>query len=327
MKKMRMILGIIFAAMLLMVVTISSPALSQEKFPSRPIKMIVPYSPGSGTDSSARNLQPEVEKVLGQPIIIINKPGAAGAVGYTECAEARPDGYTVTFTGPTLPMLRHTSPMSKVDIKMLDPIILVAELPLVLAVRQDSPWKNLKEFIDYAKNNPGKIRFSNNGVGGIFHMSALSFEAKAGIKLTHLPFKSNADALMALLGNHLEAGMSSPPTLFQFVKTGKIRILAVSSKERYVYLPDILTFKEFGVDFEPTTFYGFSATKGAPKENIKLLHNAFKKAMDSKRFKEYAEREGMMVTYLGSDEYGEYLEKLDKVWSKVIEDGLYKPVQ
>jgi len=297
MKKMRMILGIVFAAMLLMVITISSPAFGQEKFPSRPIRMIVPYSPGSGTDSSARTLQPEVEKVLGQPIIIINKPGAAGALGYTECAEARPDGYTVTFTGPTLPMLRHTSPGSKVDIKMLDPILLVAELPLVLAVRQDSPWKNLKEFIDYAKNNPGKIRFSNNGAGGIFHMSALSFEAKAGIKLTHLPFKSNADALMALLGNHIEAGMSSPPTLFQFIKTGKIRIIAVSSRERYTYLPDTLTFKEGGLDFTPTTFYGFSATKGTPKQNIKLLHDAIKKAMDSKRFKEYAEREGMIVTY------------------------------
>jgi tripartite-type tricarboxylate transporter receptor subunit TctC len=327
MKNKRTILAVILTSVILMVIAISYPALGQGKFPSRPITIIVPFPGGSGTDMTARLIQKHAQKALGQPIVVINKPGAAGSLGFTAGATASPDGYTVTMLSPSVILVPHTIPGYEVSIKNFDAVILATSAPVVIAVRQDSPWKNLKEFINFAKSNPGKIRISNNGHGGLFHLSAVGAELATGTKLTHLPFKGGAEAMMAVVGGHADAGLASVPNTLELIKGGKLRGLAIPSKERHFALPDVPTFKELGIDYDSGgTWFGFAVSKGTPKANIKILQDLLKMAVETSEFREFVMKGGMVVTYLGPEEFGKFLEEQDKMFVKILESvGLKGP--
>ena len=318
-KKMMMVSGIIFSSIFLMAVVISDSALGQGKFPSRPITIIVAFPGGSGADMTARLLQKLVQKDLGQPIIVMNKAGAAGFLGFTAGATASPDGYTVTMLSPSVIVVPHTVPGSEVSIRNFDPLCLITSAPVVIAVRQDAPWKDFKEFIDYAKKNPGKIRISNNGHGGLFHLSAVGAELATGTKLTHLPFKGGAEAMMAVVGGHAEAGLASVPNTIELIRGRKLRGLAIPAKERFFAIPDVPTFKELGIDYDSGgTWFGLAAPKGTPKEHIKILTDALKTAIETSEFREHVMKGGMAVPYLGPEEFGKFLEEQDKMFARIV---------
>jgi tripartite-type tricarboxylate transporter receptor subunit TctC len=326
MKKKRMILGIIFASIFLMAIIISDSAFSQEKFPSKPITIIVPFAPGAGTDTTSRLMQKHAGEILGKPITVINKIGASGSIGMTEGANAPPDGYTVTVIGPSL-ITRPYTANEEITYKKVDPLISVFTAPCAITVRQDAPWKDFKEFIDYAKRNPGKIRISNNGRGSLFHLGAVAIEVETGIKVTHLPFTGTGPAVMAIIGGHVEAGVGSINSVMQLIKSGKLRALATFSKNRYFQLPDVPTAQELGVDLQYETFFGFAVPKGTPKERVKIINDAFKKAMTNQSFENFAKTEALNINYLGPEEFVKWLGTQDKLFLKLIEFAGLRGIQ
>ncbi len=299
------------------------PAEAQEKFPNKAITFIHWSAPG-GAEWDIRAFQPEAEKALGQPIVIVHKTGAGGTIGLTAGATARPDGYTLTYLSPSIVITPYTMP-SKNDYRDFDPVVLTVEMPAVIAVRVDAPWKTFKEFIEYARSNPGKARLSNSGYGAIYHIGAVGLEAAAGAKFTHVPFKGSGPAVTAVPGGHVDGVVASWPTVSQLVAGGKLRVLATGSEKRYYASPDVPTFRESGVDFEFNTWYGYGVPKGTPRERVRILHDAIKRGLDSPQYKATVKELGAGTHYMGPEDFGKFLENQDRVWKKIIEYGGFKP--
>ena len=306
---------------------ISVQGWAQEKFPNQPVKIIVPFEPGGGMDLNTRMLQPHFEKALGQPVVIINKGGAGGSIGFNEGAKAIPDGYTVTLLNTSLMTVPYTV-NPEINYRNYEPIILTGSMPGDILVRADAPWKSLKEFLDYAKANPGKIRVAHSGHGGSQHIRTVGIELAAGVKFTQVPYKGAGPARAALLGGHVEATSSSSSESIQLIKGGaKLRMLAITASERMSEIPDVPTFKELGIDFVCTTWFTYGVPKGTPKERIKILHDAFRKAKEAPGFIKYEKDEGITSQYLGAEDVRKFWEKEDRLWSKMVEAAGIKIVK
>ena len=321
-KHQKRLSGMMLLGALLWVMTVFDQALAQEKFPSKPITVIVPWEPG-GADINLRVLQPHLEKAFAQPIIVINKPGGAGTIGFSAGAGAAPDGHTITLVTPSIVVTPYTV-IAKPDYRNFEPVVLTAEIPTVVAVQPDAPWKTFKEFLDYAKANPGKIRMSNSGHGAMYHIGAIGLEAATRAKFTHVPYKGSGPANIALAGGHVEAAFTGYSTVAQLITNGRLRLLAVASAKRYYAAPEIPTFKESGVDLELSTWYGYVAPKGTPKERIKVIHDGFKKGIDSPEYQTKMKELAAGIRYLNSEDFGRFLEQQDSQWLKLIEGGGFK---
>ena len=173
-------------------------ALTQEKFPARPVSLIIPWAPGGGGTINAQALQPHLEKAMQGSIQIVNKPGGGGTIAWNYVANSPPDAYTVGIINPSFILTQYTT-TTGVSFKKVDPIIMVVDLPAALAVRADAPWKTFKEFISYAKANPGKVQMGNSGMGANYHISSLGIEMVAGVKFTHVPFKGSSPSILSLI--------------------------------------------------------------------------------------------------------------------------------
>lgn len=297
---------------------------AREKFPTKPITIIVPWKAGGGTDMIARALAKEAEKALGQPVNVTNVTGGGGAVGHGEGVKAAPDGYTLTLATFELVTLaiQGQIPFSYKDFTM---IMRLNTDPATITVRTDSEWKTLKDYIDYAKANPMKIRNANSGPGGAWHLAAVLLEQKTGAKLTHVPYDGAAPGLVALLGKEVDSSSASPAEVRQHVKAGNLRILAISSEKRDPLFPDVPTFKEAGVDMVYSIWRGLAAPKGVPEDRVKILHDAFKKAYDSPEFQKFAKETGLGLAYLPGDEFVKYLEAQTQELTGVMQSlGLVK---
>ncbi|MFC1534005.1 tripartite tricarboxylate transporter substrate binding protein [Thermodesulfobacteriota bacterium] len=301
--------------------TVWRPSFAQEKFPSKPITIICPWSPGAGADLIARLVQKHAEKHLNQPIVVQNKPGGAGTIGFTAGMNARADGYTLTEVTPSVVITPYTVPQTPEYIKKFEAIILTATSPMAITVREDSPWKTFKELIDFAKSNPRKVRISNSGHAAIFHVAAIGVEVSAGVKFTHVPFKGSAPGVLALAGGHVDASCTTVAAVMQLAKSRRLRILAICSDERRPDFPQVPTFKEVGIDLFVNSWYGFLTPKGTPKKNIKIIHDAFRKAIETSEFKEGAKSRGLVFMYRGPEDFDRFLEDMDKQWYKLIEFG------
>jgi tripartite-type tricarboxylate transporter receptor subunit TctC len=297
---------------------------AQEKFPTRPINIIIPWAPGGGGTLNAQTLQPYMEKQLGVGIVIVNKTGGAGTIAWNYVANSQPDGYTVGIVNPSLVVTVYTT-KTGVSYKKFDPIIYTVGVPAGVVVRTEAPWRTFKEFIDYAKSNPGKVQMANSGHAAMYHIGIVGIEMATGAKFTHIPYKGSAPCITALLGGHVDASLIEISTLLPYIEAKKFRVLAVSSPTRNFALPDVPTFKEHGFDLDVGTWYGYVAPKGTPKDRIKILHDAFKTGMDSKEFKDFYKRQGGVVEYKGPEELGKYLEQQDILWKKIIDFGGFKP--
>lgn len=275
---------------------------SAPSFPSKQIEIIVPYSAGGGTDQVARALANSAKDKLGKPVVVVNKTGGGGAVGMTAGAQAKNDGYTVTMITVELVTLPHLG-LAKISNNDFEPVLRVNMDPSAVTVRADAPWKTLKEFIDYAKKNPKKIRVGNSGPGAIWHLAAASLEQKAGIELIHVPFNGAAPAITALLGGNIEAVTVSPAEVSAQVAAGKLKVLGVMSDQRVKTMPNVQTLKEQGVDITIGTWRGLAVPKGTSPKVVKTLHDAFKKAMAEKAFTNFMNKTGLGIGYMSSEAY------------------------
>src|SRR4030043_120015 len=237
------ILGLFVILTLLMSVTVQAA-----DFPTKEVQIIIPWAAGGATDLIFRALAATTGQYLGKAVVVVNRPGGAGAVGYTECMQAKPDGYTLVSAITPLTILPHQVKTAFTS-KNFDPVINVVSDPGMFLVRSEAPWKSLKEFLDYAKRNPEMITVGNSGAGGGVHLIALAFEKTAGVKFNHIPFAGGGPSVTALLAGHINAVSVSPPEGIEHVKAGKLKIIALFADKRFELFPDVPTVKEQGVDF------------------------------------------------------------------------------
>lgn len=308
----------------------AGPALSQD-YPSKPVTMVVAFPPGGVADIVGRPLAVAMEKVLKQPVIVINRAGAGGATGTASVAKATPDGYTVLMALSSISIFpvsdRINGKVPSYEMRDFAPVALVTADPTVLVVRADSNYRTLKDFVDAAKANPGKINYSSSGVYGTLHVSMEIFANAAGIRLFHVPYQGGGPAVSALLGGQVEALASGPAAAIGQIKGGKMRALASWSTKRLELLPDIPTFKELGYDAEFYIWSGMVAPVATPAPILAKLRAAVKEAVASPEFRSAMEKVSTPIAYLDAPEFQKYwdadakrlavaLEKIGKVEEK-----------
>lgn len=297
-------------------------------FPDKPIRMIVPFSPGGGTDLVARAIADGMSKELGQPIIVENKPGAGTIIGDSAVAKSAPDGYTLvmaTFAHAVNPAIRQSMPFD--TDKDFAPVILVGRSPNVLLVRNDAPYKTVKDLIAAAKAAPGKITFGSQGNGTSAHLAGELFKSLAGVNLTHVPYRGAGPALTDLIGGQIDMMFATSAAAKSFVQTGKLRALAVTTDERSPAWPGVPTMAEAGVPgFAAESWYGLFAPAGTPPDVIARLNAAAQHAAHTESFKKRSESEGLSVVAGTPEEFGKYFEEQEARWRKVIKDA-HLPLQ
>ena len=289
------------------------PAAAEEPFPSRTITIVNPYPPGGQADLSGRPFAAALAKVLKQPVIIANKPGAAGAVGMQSVAVAKPDGYTLIITVPSLHTLPEVDKLfGRAPTFTRDQFVPIARLnadPLVIAVNAERPWKSMKEVLDDAKKRPGEIVFASAGLYGATHVPMeMILLAAGGLKMRHLPTAGGGPATTAVLGGHADLWASTIGPATPHIKSGKIRPLAVTSVKRHEFFPDVPTLKELGYDVEYYLWIGLFAPKATPAPVVKVLRDATRQAVEDPAFRAALEKLSSPAAYQDADEFRPWLD-------------------
>jgi len=286
---------------------------SAEAYPTRPISVIIPFPPGGVAELTARPLLSVLERILKQPMVVVNKPGASGMVGAQQAAISKPDGYTLLVTVSSM------SVFPEVDIlfgrpktyKREDfvPIALLSADPMILVVKKDSSYKSVADIIADAKKRPNEIKYSSSGVYGATHLPTEMFAHAAGIKLRHVPYTGGGPALIALLGGHVDILFSVPIIAFVQLKSGDVTPLAVASEKRHPAFPNVPTLKELGYDVEYYMWCGFFAPKATPPDILKTLREATRKAAASPEFKAAMDKMNTPIDYRDADEFQKFWDK------------------
>ena len=285
--------------------TLALPAAAQERFPSRTIQIVIGYAPGA-QDNIIRPFQEKLADLYKQPVVFTYKPGAGGAVGAAFVAKARPDGYTLFVSSAGLVIL---NPLTKegLDYKLGDliPVARVASLPLGLAVKSTSPYKSLKDVVDAARANPGKISFSTSGASSTPDLLMQLFQRAAKISLLHIPYNGTAPAVVALMGGHVDMAGAPLYGVDAFYRAGQARVLAVGEKARGKDHPDVPTFTEQGYPVVFAAWHGIFAPKGTPPEVVANLAGSMKMVVDDNRgyFEEKMKTLLVTLDLAGTDEF------------------------
>lgn len=305
---------------LLMIGFAAEVSLAADKYPSRPISLIVPYGPGGVSDIASKIVTEKMGPIVGQPFISQHKPGGGGSLGAAIAAKAKPDGYTVLVGGATPLIL---SPIvKKMDYKLDDFVQtgMLGGTPLWVAVKADAPWKTLKDFVEAAKKAPGKLNASSYGKLSTADFAIEMLNRQAGIKLNHVPYKSTPEALTAVLGGNADAAFVTGTG--GLMEGGSVRVLAISGEKRLEGLPDIPTFKDFGYNIDFYFWYSLCVPKGTPQEVITILANAHKKAFEvhGKEIKEGMRKIEVWAVYMGPKETTEQYKRDYAVLYKLADE-------
>jgi len=278
------------------------PASAQE-FPTKPIELVIPYGPGGSHDLTARAIASVAQQYLGQPLLVVLKPGGGGAVGSQYVIRAKPDGYTIMLggTGPnTIFALVQKAPIGP---DQFTPIARINYSPPVFAVRNEAPWKTMREALDYMKKNPGKFNFANSGTWGAADFPMRMMAKAAGVEYNNIPFDGGGPATLAVLGGHADATFSFTAQLMPQVTAGKLRPLAVTGPSRIRELPQTPTLKEEGVDVVFTMWRAVVGPKGLPPATVTKLEAAFRKIAEDKQFLEQIRQLGDDVQFQTGKEF------------------------
>jgi tripartite-type tricarboxylate transporter receptor subunit TctC len=297
-------------AFIVAAVTLAAAAYAQEEFPgNKPIELTVLFPAGTSADVTARVLAEGMSRQLNTNIVVVNRPGAGGAIGYKYVAAQTPDGYHIVWNSNSISTTYHAGTLA-LDYTAFDPVAQVqVETPL-LVVKADAPWKALRDFIAQAKTNPGKLTVGNSGAGSHTHFTSVSLFKAAGAEVIDVPFGA-AQVIPSLLGGHVQAVVQLPGALASHVKAGTLRVLAALSAKRDLFFPEVPTAQEQGFKVSAELWRGIAVPKGAPKAVIAKLEDAIRKTVTSPEFAKSSERLQVTPAFLPAAEFGKVIARED----------------
>jgi len=306
--------------LLLLAVSATSSSVWAQKYPSRAITLVCPFPPGGSADILARLAGQKLSEALGVPVIVENKAGAGGGVGSAYVAKAKPDGYTLLEVTGGYPALAAISTNPQFDsMRDITMVSLITAYPFFVNVAADSPFRTVGDLVAFARANPGKLNYSTSGVGSIHHLSSELFNAMAGTEIVHIPTKGGNVALTELLGGRIDVLFEAPTLSLPFIKSGKLRALGVTSRERWKALPDVPVVADTLAGYEVSSFIGLGAPAGTPDAVIALLNRELRKIVDSPEVARRLIELGGEPRSSAPDEMQRYVEQEFRKWQKVIE--------
>ncbi|MBI2318924.1 MAG: tripartite tricarboxylate transporter substrate binding protein, partial [Betaproteobacteria bacterium] len=301
-----------------------------QRYPSKPIRLIVPFPPGGGNDILARIIAPKLTESLGQQIVIDNRPGATGTIGSELAARSAPDGYTLLMvTSSTIAVNPSLSKLPYDPLNDFAPVTQLAGYQLILVVNPSVPAKSVKELIALAKSKPGQLNYASPGSGTSMHLAGELFNAMAGVDMVHIPYKGSVPGMTDMLGGRVQIGFNTMLSTMPYVKAGKLRALALTSAERSPALPDLPTVAEAGVPgYEATSWYGIVAPARTPKEIITELNTELVKILKMPDIREKLSSQGVEPVTNTPEQFAAYIKAEIAKWAKVIKDrNVSKPVE
>jgi tripartite-type tricarboxylate transporter receptor subunit TctC len=291
-----------------------------QSYPTRPIRIVVPFGPGGFTDVAARILQKELAPAIGQPIVIENKPGAGSTIGTTDVARSAPDGYSLVMISTTHVISPHLYKQMPYDpIKDFTPVMKLAEGPYVLVVHPSLPVKNVADLIALAKAKPNTIDYASSGNGSAQHLVGALFVTMAGAPLSHVPYKGSSQAMNDVLGGIVKVSFVGVPNALANLQAGKIKALAVTTKKRYAELPDVPTLDEAGVKgYDATVWLGLLAPPGTPRDIVDKLNTSITKILSTPDARKLMASAGVDVATSSPEDFATLMQSELERWGKVV---------
>ena len=312
----------LLAAVLLLLM--STAASAQQPYPARPVKVIAPFAPGGLVDVLSRAVGERLSKSMGQPFVVENRPGAGGNVGADIAARAEPDGYTLLMTSAGILTINQFlyARMTFDPAAAFTPITVVADMPMLLVVRNELPVRDVRQFMELAKKTPGGLFFGSPGHGTTGHLGMELFMHASGLKLNHVPYKSAAEAVQAALAGQTSAMFDNPPTVMAQIKAGGLRALGVAAKERIAQLPDVPTIASQGVPgFEASSWFGLIAPAKTPRPLIERLHAETAAALKEQEMQARFASLGARLVGNTPEEFARLIEEERRRWGEVIKSA------
>jgi tripartite-type tricarboxylate transporter receptor subunit TctC len=308
--------GLLFA-----VAVVVSPAQAQDNYPNRPITLVVPVPPGGAADFIARLIGRKLSDTLGQPVVISNRGGASGTIASDNVAKAAADGYTLLLNSITThgigPHLYTSLPYDSV--KDFTPVIFVANLPLSMTINADHPEKSVKEVIDFAKANPGKLTFASSGNGGAPHLAGELLQNVAGIKMLHVPYRGSGPAVIDVGAGRVDIMFDAVPSLLALIQAGKLRPLAAASAARNPIVPDVPTFAELGIKgMEISLWYGLVGPAQLPQPIVRRLNGELAKILKADDVKQAFAKQGAISAGGSPQDYATFMREESARWGEVV---------
>ncbi len=320
-------MNLLLLALTIVVIVTSNTWAAESKYPNRPIQIVVPYQPGF-TDVVLRIFTDRWQEALGQTMPFIYKPGAAGAVGASFVAKAKPDGYTLVASTNAPVLLTPTTKELDYTSEDFAPICRLTKTPVMFTVKTDSPWKTLKELVEEAKKNPGKVTYATSGIFGTSHFPVEMFVKLAKINMTHVPCAGDGPAATALLGGGVNMVSCTVTAVVPHIRSGALRPIGVFAKERLKDYPDCPTFSELGYPIVQYVWVGILGPKGLPEQVVKTIHTTGRKIVENNKsiIEDRLGKMSLMLDFLGPQEFGAEM-KTEGATMKGIFDELKKSIK
>ncbi|MDH5286564.1 MAG: tripartite tricarboxylate transporter substrate binding protein [Betaproteobacteria bacterium] len=301
----------------------AAPAALAQAWPARPIRLVVPFPPGAGTDTVARFVAQKLSESMAATIVVENRTGAGGAIGAAEVAKADPDGYTLLFVASPFTTVAAASKQAGYDpVQQFVPVAPIAVGPLAFVVHPDVPAATMREFVEYARRNPGKLNYGSAGPGSVNHLALELFKARTGTDVAHVPYRGIADATKDLLGGQLQAMTASIPATLPLAAEKRVRVLAVTGERRIAQLPDVPSWQEQGVpDANVVNYWGIVAPVGTPRDAVAKLNAAVQKVLAQPDVKARLEREGAELVPGAPERLGALIERDLAGWRRLIAEA------
>lgn len=297
-----------------------TPVAAMADFPTKDITVIVPKSPGGGTDITTRGLVEYAKSYVDKNIIVVNRPGAGGVTGMVQAAGSKADGYTLVMTTVELDILPHLK-RSPIDYSAFKYIVAPIAEPAGLIVPKDSPYNTVDEFVAYAKANPGKLKVGNSGVGSIWHLASVAMKQQYGVEFVDVPYAGgSSEAVAALMGNHLDAITVGPGNANSQLKAGELKLLGVMGDNRLSMFPTVPTFKELGYDFVVRAWAALAVPQKVDDERYKALSDIFTKAMADKEFVKFMNNQGIEVNNMNVEQVNKMVKEDNDYYKKLVSE-------
>ncbi|MBI1988335.1 MAG: tripartite tricarboxylate transporter substrate binding protein [Betaproteobacteria bacterium] len=294
---------------------------AQEKYPTKPIRLLTPFAAGGGSDILARMIGPQVSAVFGQQVVVDNRPGAGGTLGAGIAVRSDPDGYTLILVSGSYGANGALHDLPYDTVTGITPVILIGTTPLLVSVHPAVPIKTIKELIAHAKANPNKLNFGSAGVGGLDQLAAALFKLETGVEFTIIPYKGSAPVMTALLSGEVDSSFTSLVPGIPHVKAGRLRALAVTTPKRSRALPDVPTIGETVPGYDVTHWYGMWGPKGIPREIAMRWNREVAKVLNTDTMKKWLEREGLELAGGPPEEFFDRIKSDTAKWKKVVKEA------